>query len=101
MDALTEELAEISQQGEIIICMDANAKIGLLGEQLSRNGTLIKKVFEECQMEVLNGSGLCQGQITHQNCKNLDEKSAIDLVATTYHATQWLKNMVIDEAGEF
>ena len=37
----------MSREGEIILCMDANAKVGLMGEECSRNGKLIKKVFED------------------------------------------------------
>ena len=32
MDLLSEEILEIRKEGEVILCMDANAKIGLMGE---------------------------------------------------------------------
>ena len=92
---------EISKEGEVILCMDANAKIGLMGEPMSRNGKLIDKVFQECQMEVMNGTKKCRGKVTRQNRKNQAEKSAIDLVTATYQASQWITGMVIDEIGDY
>ena len=100
MDLLTEEILEISKDGEVIICMDANAKIGLMKEDQSRNGKLIMQVFEECQMSVINGSDKCEGVVTRQNRKRENEKSAIDFVTTTYEAKSWIKKMKIDEVGE-
>ena len=35
---LTEEVLELKQCGDVIIVMDANAKVGILGESVSRNG---------------------------------------------------------------
>ena len=46
MDKLTEEILEMKASGEVILCMDGNAKIGLMGEAASRNGKLLKDVFE-------------------------------------------------------
>ena len=43
MTLLTEEIEETKNNGEILLAMDANAKIGLLGENDSRKGKLIKK----------------------------------------------------------
>ena len=43
MDNLSDEICQIQNEGDMILCMDANAKIGLLGEDPSRNGKLIKK----------------------------------------------------------
>ena len=102
MDNLSEEVMELRAEGaEIILCMDANAKIGLMKEELSRNGKLILKVFRENQLEVMNGSDKCVGLITRQNRKNPDEKSAIDFVVCTYVASQWIDKMIIDEDGDY
>ena len=101
MDKLTEEILEMKAAGEIILCMDGNAKIGLLGENTSRNGKLIKEVFEECQLEVMNAKDICVGVVTRQNRKKESEKSAIDFIVATYEASQWFKSMTIDELGEF
>ena len=101
MENLTEDLLGIKNEGEVIICMDANAKIGLLGEAMSRNGKLIEKVFDECEMYVMNRSEKCVGVVTRQNRKRSEEKSAIDFVVCSYEAEQWIKKMKIDEVGEF
>ena len=42
MDKLTEEILDMKASGEVILCMDGNAKIGLMGETVSRNGKLLK-----------------------------------------------------------
>ena len=54
MAHLAEEIEEMKLEGELILCMDANAKIGLMGEEPSRNGRMIRHIFEECEMVVLN-----------------------------------------------
>ena len=40
------------------------------------------KVFEKCELVVMNQSEICQGIVTRQNRKNMNEKSAIDLIVT-------------------
>ena len=101
MDTLSEEIQEMISNGEVILCMDANAKFGLMGEEISRNGKLMKSVFDECQVEIINSSDKCEGQITRQNRKKPDEKSAIDIVVATYSASQWITKMFIDEDGDY
>ena len=99
MDLLTEEILEMKTIGEVILCMDANAKIGLMGEPISRNGNLLKETIEECELEIMNGKSMCKGTITRQNRRKEDEKSAIDFVLTTQAAEKWVKKMLIDEDG--
>ena len=77
---LTEEILEIQQEGEMILFMDANAKIGLMKEPVSRNGKLLLKLIEETSVKIINGSQKCKGAITRQNRRKLEEKSAIDFV---------------------
>ena len=81
---LSEELAEIKAQGEILLCMDANAKIILLDEPKSRNGKLIEEVFQERNIYVINRSEKCKGRITRQNRCKEEEKSAINFVTASY-----------------
>ena len=100
MDNLTEEILEMKASGEIILCMDGNARIGLMGENTSRNGKLLKEVFEECQLEVMNGRGICEGVVTRQNRKVETEKSAIDFIVASYEASLWFQSIKIDELGE-
>ena len=46
MSILSEEIERYQKEGEVIIFMDGNGKIGLLGEEKSRNGTLLDNIFE-------------------------------------------------------
>ena len=85
-DELTDELAEVNSLGEVILCMDANAKIGLMGEDISRNGDLMIKALEESEMIVINGTDKCSGIITRQNRSRQQERLVIDLVTTPYTA---------------
>ena len=101
MDKLSEEILELESDGEVLICMDANAKIGLMQEAMSRNGKLMTAVFQECELEVINGGDKCDGTVTRQNRKRPTEISAIDLVVATYNTSHWIKKMTIDEIGDY
>ena len=92
MDKLSEEIQEMKTTGKSILCMDANAKLGLMGEPMSRNGKLIEEVFEEYQLEVMNSAGICRGVITRQNRAREEEKSKASIL---------FKYMKIDEVGEY
>ena len=74
MGKLSEEILELQRDGEVILCMDANAKTGLMGEEVSRNGKLMMNMFEECELEVVNGGEKCVGVVTRQNRKRPSEK---------------------------
>ena len=76
MAHLAEEIAEMKNEGEVILCMDANAKTGLMGEEPSRNGRMMQEVFEECGIVVMNKTGKCKGVVTRQNRSKEEEKSA-------------------------
>ena len=99
MKLLQEEITEMKQEGEIIIAMDANSKIGLMNEPISRNGALIMEVMNETGLEIINKSTKCKGIITRQNTKNKEEKSAIDFVAVSENVEKWILQMTIDEEG--
>ena len=60
--------------------MDANAKIGLMEEEVTRNGRLMMGLLVECEMEVMNKHDTCIGPIIRQNRKKQEEISAIDLI---------------------
>ena len=79
MTLLTEEIEEMKKEGEVILAMDGNAKLGLLGESISRSGKLLLKVFKE----ILNKSEKCKGKVTRTNTKNDQEHFAIDFIVTT------------------
>ena len=99
MSLLKEEIQEMRQDGEILIAMDGNGKIGLLGEDHSRNGKLLLQVFTEMNLLILNNSDICYGKITRQNTKINSEMSAIDFVVASPGMSSLVTKMVIDEDG--
>ena len=101
MMLLTEEIEEMQRDGEILLAMDGNAQIGLLGEPISRNGKCLLQVFEKMNLHVLNNTEKCKGKITRVNTKNHTEYSAIDFVVVSEETKPWIKNMLIDEDGLF
>ena len=69
MDELSDEIQEKKDEGEVMVFMDGNGKIGILGEEISRNGRLLLDLFEENNLEVMNLSERCEGAITRVNRK--------------------------------
>ena len=99
MSLLREEISEMKMEGDILMAMDANSKIGLLGENISRNGKLILKVFQDTGLSVLNNKEYCTGRITRRNTNNDDEKSAIDFIVADNESSFLVKKILIDEEG--
>ena len=97
MTLLEEEITEMNREGEILLAMDGNAKLNLLGEGICRNGTLLNKVIDRTNLKLLNGSNKCEGTITRKNTKKEKEISAIDFVLASEMAEKWITNVVIDE----
>ena len=73
MDKLSEEIEKFKNDGEIIVCMDGNGKIGILGEEKSRNGKLIEEVVASHEMVFLNKSRECAGRVTRTNTNDVNE----------------------------
>ena len=101
MDSLCEEILEKQNEGRVILFMDGNAKIGLLNENISRNGKLLLDVIEECSLQILNNTEICHGKITRVNRKKPSEKSAIDFVFASPEAKTMITHMTIDEEEKF
>ena len=99
MNHLAEEIEEYQKEGEVIIFMDGNGKIGLLGEEKSRNGKLLEQVFDDNNLSVLNRNPKCKGQITRACTTNKNEMSAIDFVVAEHTIETNLESMMIDEKG--
>ena len=99
IDLLIEEINEKQREGEVLLAMDGNGKVGLLGEPVSRNGNVLLKAFAETNLNLLNRNEKCRGKITRQNTKNKDEYSAIDFVLCNNHLTTAIKEIIIDEQG--
>ena len=49
--------------------MDANAKPGLMGEQISGNIRLLLQMVEQMTLQIVNGSEECKGVITRQTAR--------------------------------
>ena len=101
IDNLTEEILELQSTGEILLFMDGNGKLGLIGEEISRNGGFLNDMIDECELVLLNAKDNCIGKITRQNRKKKDEFSAIDFVLASQEAYPTITKMFIDEEGEF
>ena len=101
IEKLKEEILEVQGEGDMILMMDGNGKIGLMNEKKSRNGILLNTIFEQTECKVMNKSEVCHGIITRQNRKKLSEKSAIDLVIASHNAEMLIQKITIDEEGLF
>ena len=99
MDTLMEEIMEMKNEGEVMLVMDGNGKIGILGEPITRNGHLLLEVFEGAEMEIMNLSPKCTGKITRIGKKKNEQNSAIDFVITSSGFSQCIQTMEIDEEG--
>ena len=98
---LTEEILELKRNGDVIIVMDANAKVGILGEDVSRNGKYLLDMTNEVPLENMNLSEKCKGQVTRVNRKNPSERSAIDFVLACPQAENLIEGVEIDEDGKY
>ena len=99
MMRLSEEIKEIRNEGDFLLTMDANAKIGILGEEISRNGKYLLKTIEENNLTIMNKSSKCKGKITRMNTQKETEFSAIDFVIATETMERWIKEILIDKDG--
>ena len=98
---LSNEIKQIEKDGEVILTMDGNAHIGIMGEEISRNGKLLKQLCSDNELGIMNISKKCEGKVTRQSSIKENEKSAIDFVLATELAEEWIEKMIIDEQGEF
>ena len=74
MDKLSDEIQEKQNEDEVMVFMVGNGKIGILGEDISRNGRLHLDLFNENDVEVMNNSDKCEGAIT---CVNLKKRAKL------------------------
>ena len=74
-EELTEEILEVKRDGDILLCMDGNAKVGLLGEEISRNGKLLLKMADEVPLVLINSTEKCSGKVTRVNRKKKTQKN--------------------------
>ena len=101
MDILSREIHDKKNEGEVILFMDGNGKIGLLGEDVSRNGEMLMQVFNECELEIMNKSEKCEGAVTRVNRSKTSERSAIDFVLASEYIEEKIERIIIDENCDF
>ena len=99
MNLLEEEITEMQQEGEIFLGMDGNAKMGILGENISRNGRFLLQLINNTNLTLMNTSDKCQGKVTRKNTNNANEISAIDFVLASESVEKWIEKIIIDEDG--
>ena len=99
MDMLRKEIMEMKCEGEILIVMDGNGKIGLLGEPVSRNGRMLMEVFKQTELEIMNLSTKCEGKVTRIAKRKNEQNSAIDFVVASQGFSHLIKKINIDEEG--
>ena len=89
----------MSSDGEILLTMDGNAKVGLMGENVSRNGKMLLQLIDNMNLTMMNKSNKCKGRVTRKNTKNGNEMSAIDYVIASEMTEKWITDIQIDEDG--
>ena len=99
MNLLEEEITEMQKEGEIFLGMDGNAKLGILGENISRNGKFLNRLIDNTKLTLMNTHSKCQGKVTRKNTNNQNEFSAIDFILTSESVANSIEQMVIDEDG--
>ena len=101
---LTNHLITLSQQGNVILTGDFNAKVSInhkaTTQKLSRNGKLLEKMLEtsKCTAISLQSS---TGLWTRVNTANKNEKSVIDYVITPENQQSNVEHIQVDVAGAF
>ena len=60
----------MKKEGDLLLIMDGNAKLGLLGEEISRNGRGLLKIFDETDLKIVNNIPKGEGTITRKPRKN-------------------------------
>ena len=98
MMLLNEEITDMKRDGEILLAMDGNAKIGILGEPVSRNGSLLLQVVNDHNMSIINNTSKCKGKVNRVNTKNAAEKSAIDFMVTSENVEKWVERTVLQKS---
>ncbi|RUM30945.1 MAG: hypothetical protein DSY42_03570 [Aquifex sp.] len=85
-----------NQQEQVTVMGDMNAHIGVLGEEVNRNGNLLLEFAEENGLEILNVT-LAEGRVTWADRMN---ESAIDFILVNERARRYVRDMWVDECGQ-
>ena len=71
MMLLEEEITEMKKDGEVSLAMAAKAKIGILGEDISRNGGALIRTLDDTDLQIVSKSEKCNGKIQKKVVKSL------------------------------
>ena len=99
----TEVMKAKDDSCNIIIQMDANAKVGseiIKGDpnKISNNGKLMLDIMERQNLIIVNSLDICTGTITRERIfENKSEKSVIDYIIISEGLLKFLIEMTIDE----
>ena len=82
---------------KIIVVGDMNGHVGILGEEVNRNGMLLRDACDNMSLEMLNET-IAEGRVTWQG---REHRSAIDYVLVNENAREKVLSLWIDEDQEF
>ncbi|XP_063861825.1 uncharacterized protein LOC135101590 [Scylla paramamosain] len=87
----------VREHGEerVLIMGDMNAHVGILGEQVNRNGKMLGEFVDELELENLNVT-LAEGRVTWSA---REQESAIDYMLVNGRMREIVSHMWIDEDG--
>jgi exonuclease III len=97
MDALSRDINQLKQQGEIVILGDFNSKIGHPEGATSRNGHILEDLVNQNSLTIINTTAKCTGVWTRMDTSNPTKRSVLDYVLASPHIANQVKGMVIDE----
>ena len=81
----------------VLVVGDMNGHIGLLGERINANGSMLREACEEESLEILNET-VAEGKVTW--CRR-EQQSTVDYVLANEHARKKVMSVFIDEEREF
>ena len=103
----TEVISANDLNRNIIIQMDANAKLGpdiIKGDpqKMSNNGKLLYDFIQRQDLIIVNALDICKGSITRERTlENKSEKSIIDYIIVSRGLLKFVIEMMIDEEKEY
>ena len=90
---IIERLVQEHKNERVIVMGDMNGHIGILGEEVNRNGQLLLDFAEVNELEILNAT-VAEGKVTWSDRQS---ESVIDYMVVNDRARECVKNMWVDE----
>ncbi len=99
---ITTQILTLSQEGDIILTGDFNAKVEIkqqnISQEQSRNGKYLENMVAHTNSTILSTKEV-YAKWTRMNRSKPDEKSIIDYIITPTNNINQIENIVIDEEG--